>query len=155
MDAQRKKQYTSQPFLCNGKEVHFPYQVEAKEPLDVLFIATKFGGFSQAIEQIHPFVGENTILCSCLNGISSEDLLQEAYPENTIVRTIVQGMDSTYLNQSVTYHLLGEIVFGAKRKKKKKPVINWKPCSNKPKSHIGALQISCASNGINSCSIVA
>lgn len=120
VDAQRKKQYTSQPFLCNGKEVHFPYQVEAKEPLDVLFIATKFGGFSQAIEQIRPFVGENTILCSCLNGISSEDLLQEAYPENTIVRTIVQGMDSTYLNQSVTYHLLGEIVFGAQKEKEEK-----------------------------------
>ena len=28
VDAQRKKQYTSQPFLCNGKEVHFPYQVD-------------------------------------------------------------------------------------------------------------------------------
>lgn len=113
VDAERKEKYEKNPFVCNGEEIQFRYVTKSEEPFDYLFISTKYSGLYDAIEQIKDSIDEHTILCSFLNGISSEEILKKAFPKNSVIRTFVQGMDSTYLNNEVVYHLMGELIFGA------------------------------------------
>lgn len=112
VDEKRKERYEESPLICNEELIRFPYCTKSTEALDFLFISTKYSGLEQAIALARDFVDDHTILCSFLNGISSEELLKKAFPSNPVIRTIVQGMDSTYLNNQVTYHLMGELIFG-------------------------------------------
>ncbi len=116
VDEKRKERYEKNPLICNGKEVAFPYCSTCKEPMDILFFSTKYAGLEQAILLAKPLINEKTILCSFLNGISSETLIQKNFPKNPVIYTFVQGMDSTYLNNEVSYHLMGELIFGARFK---------------------------------------
>ncbi len=112
VDEKRKENYEKKPLVCNGKEVHFPYCSQSEQVLDVLFFSTKYSGLEEAMRLVKPFVNDQTILCSFLNGISSEELIKKSFPKNPVIYTFVQGMDSTYLQNEVTYHLMGELIYG-------------------------------------------
>lgn len=47
--------------------------------MDILFFSTKYAGLEQAILLAKPLINEKTILCSFLNGISSETLIQKTF----------------------------------------------------------------------------
>lgn len=59
------------------------------------------------------FVDKNTILMSAINGIVSEDDLRRRFPENVVLRTIAQKMDSVYSGNQMNHTQTGELVFGA------------------------------------------
>lgn len=111
VDAARKKRYEEDPLTCNGKKVDFQYETQT-EGVDLLFISTKYAGLDSAIALARPSIDENTLIVSALNGIRSEDELRQAFPNNRVIRTIVQGMDSTYLHNQCTYQVVGELIFG-------------------------------------------
>ncbi|MDY3035762.1 MAG: ketopantoate reductase family protein [Absicoccus sp.] len=111
VDETRKKRYEADPLICNGKSVDFHYETQT-EPVDLLFLATKYAGLNSAIALAGPSIDAHTLIVSALNGIRSEDELRQAFPNNLVIRTIVQGMDSTYLQNQCTYHVVGELVFG-------------------------------------------
>lgn len=112
VDAMRKEKYEHTPFSINGESIAFPY-LETGHSLDLIMITTKFSGLTSALRQIRPFMGDKTILLSCLNGISSESICREIYPHDQVIRCIVQGMDATYLQNEMHYTKVGEILFGA------------------------------------------
>lgn len=114
VDADRKRKYEKDPLVCNGKKVSFKYVSDISEfhPVDYIFISTKYSGLHTAMRMMNDFVKEDTIIVSALNGIQSEEILRKQFPKNNVVRTIVQGMDSTYLNNEVTYHTVGQLLFG-------------------------------------------
>lgn len=124
VDKKRKEKYIKNGLIVNGKAVEFPYvtTVDEFQPVDLVFISTKYAGLQDAIELMKDFVKEDTIIVSCLNGIRSEDILREAYPNNPVVRTIVQGMDSTYLHDEVVFTVLGELLFGQELEEEKEAV---------------------------------
>lgn len=121
VDEKRKERYQNTPFYINGKKAKFRYVSEA-EPLDLILICTKYAGLQAALDQIKPFVHENTIVLSCLNGISSEEICQKVYPNNPVIRCIVQGMDSTYFDNTVDFAHVGEILFGSECKEQENTV---------------------------------
>ena len=121
IDTKRKERYQSTPLFINGEQVFFPYE-ENGHPLDLIMITTKYAGLSSALQQIRPFVNKETILLSCLNGICSEEICKASYPHNPIIRCIVQGMDSTYLQNEVHYTQIGEILIGAESEDQK-PIV--------------------------------
>ncbi len=87
--------------------------------VDLLIYAVKFPALNDAIKTSMPFVKEDTIIISTLNGISSEDILQDTFKNNTVIRCIAQKMDSVYQNNHVSYSSVGELVVGIENKEKK------------------------------------
>lgn len=112
VDEKRKQRYKKEIFLINGNKVDFPYK-SACAPLDLILICTKYAGLESALEEIRNCMDEHTIVLSCLNGIQSEEICRTVYPQNPVIRCIVQGMDSTYLNHAVDFAHIGEILIGA------------------------------------------
>lgn len=111
VDEERRQRYEETPILVNGDSASFRYESQG-EPVDLILIMTKAGGLQAALEEIRPFVGPQTILLSCLNGITSEDIVRRAFPDNPVIRTIVQGMDTVFLQGECQFSHIGEILIG-------------------------------------------
>ena len=54
---------------------------------DLIIIATKSQGLESANKNIKNFVHENVVIISLLNGISSEEKIQETYPNATVLKS--------------------------------------------------------------------
>lgn len=114
VDENRKERYEKEGLICNGKETDFRYESSADTfgQADLILICTKFSGLEQAIEQIKPFVGKNTLILSGINGIKSEDILRKVFDDDQILRAIAQKMDALYAGNTVDFSSYGELVFG-------------------------------------------
>lgn len=113
-DKDRIEKYEREQVYCNGERCNFNYITpeEACEPADLLIFAVKFGGLKSAIKAVGNHVGENTIIISLLNGISSEAIIGEAYGMDKILYCVAQGMDATKVENKLTYKSMGMLVFG-------------------------------------------
>ncbi|MCF0260537.1 MAG: ketopantoate reductase family protein [Erysipelotrichaceae bacterium] len=123
VDEKRKQRYEKNPLIINGQPADFKYispeDKWTKANLALFF--TKYGGLKEAMETAAPFIGPETILMSGINGIISEDDLRARFPQNTVIRTIAQKMDSRYTGSEVTYSVKGELVFGLENDQKNDP----------------------------------
>lgn len=83
---ERKEKLEQQGILINDKTYHFNVVDPAQKGItfDLILIATKYGALEEAIEQIAGQVGEQTVIMSLLNGVSSEEKLKEHYGEHVI-----------------------------------------------------------------------
>ena len=112
-DQKRITRYQSDKLYCNEKECDFSYRSkESAISVDLLIVAVKFGGLAEAIKEVAPFVTEQTKIISLLNGISSETVLQEAFPKAKIMYCIAQGMDAVKIGNRATYANKGVLVIG-------------------------------------------
>lgn len=66
-----------------------------------------------AIEASKNQVGDDTIILSLLNGISSEELIGQAFGMDKVLLSVAQGMDAVKVSNSLTYANMGKICFGA------------------------------------------
>jgi len=114
-DEARVTRYRSQEILCNGEPCGFSYR-SPKEAVhaDLLIFAVKIMGMEAAIETARPFVGEHTLIISVLNGISSEQMLEEAFGPAHILYACVQGMDVGKAGNEARYKNMGYISIGNK-----------------------------------------
>ncbi|MCQ2506152.1 MAG: 2-dehydropantoate 2-reductase [Lachnospiraceae bacterium] len=113
MDAKRAAKYKKQQFFINKKPVNFNIiTLDEAKPADLIFVAVKYTGLKQAIEDMACAVGPNTIIMSVLNGISSEELLAKKYPVENIVYTVAQGMDAMKFGNSLDFTQMGRLHFG-------------------------------------------
>lgn len=58
---------------------------------DVIIFATKSFSIPELLEEVRPYVGENTVLISLQNGVNVEAEIQRAYPKQTVVAGIING----------------------------------------------------------------
>lgn len=116
-DEKRVDRYRREPVACNGEVCDFTYcsPKEARE-LDLVLFAVKFMGMEEAIETVRPFVGEQTLFLSVLNGVSSEEMLEEAFGEGRVLYACVQGMDAGKSGNEAFYRNMGYISIGNKDK---------------------------------------
>ncbi len=56
---------------------------------DFLWVTVKCTGVDQASRDIHPMVGPDTIILCCQNGLGSDQIMKERYPQNTVLRVMV------------------------------------------------------------------
>ena len=85
-DEDRIARYSAEPVVCNGEECKFSYVTPAEgKPVDLLLVAVKATVLEQAIQDIAKFVGPDTVILSVLNGITSEEHIDAAYPGHTLV----------------------------------------------------------------------
>ena len=110
VDKERLERYNRNKPIFNGVVQEFDYLLpdEAFTP-DLIIIATKSQGLEGAIKNIKNFVNENTIIISLLNGISSEEKIQKAYPNATVLKSYFIGHSAVRVGNSVTQDGVGEI----------------------------------------------
>lgn len=113
-DGERIKRYEKDGFFCNGKACEFTYRTpeQLKEAPELLIFAVKYRGLAAAIETVRDCVGENTLILSLLNGISSEEMLIEAFGEEKVVYCVAQKMDAQKSGNQAQYVNMGELAVG-------------------------------------------
>lgn len=87
---------------------------EEAEPVDLMIFATKEGGPARRDGNRRGLIGENTLVLSVLNGVSSEEILAERFGETNILYCTAQGMDAVKVGNALTYAHAGMIVLGEK-----------------------------------------
>ena len=111
-DEARAARYAAQPTFCNGEACRFAYCApEAGEPVDLILVAVKATGLDAAIRDIAAFVGPDTVILSVLNGITSEERLDAAYPGH-VLWSVAIGMDANRSGRNLIFQSPGKIQFG-------------------------------------------
>jgi 2-dehydropantoate 2-reductase len=113
-DESRIEKYKKNGLIFNEKRYDFdyvlPYPSDFKA--DLILIAVKANDLSQVIADIKNFVGENTIIVSLLNGITSEEQIAQQYGWEKLLYSFYIGHASMRQGLRVTYDGVGKIVFG-------------------------------------------
>lgn len=117
VDKERKDRYERQGVAVNGKVYAFDFvHPEAYGgPADLILIAVKQHHLGTVIREIRPLVGENTIILSLLNGITSEEIIGEAYGMDKMLYSFVLGTDAVRERTATRFSSPGRIIFGEKQ----------------------------------------
>lgn len=111
--ADRIERYQKNPVYCNGERCDFSFVSEDDTThADLVIFAVKWPDLPDAIRAVRNQVGEHTVIISLLNGITSEEMIAEAYGWEHVLLAVAQGMDATRLGTQLTYSSPGQIVFG-------------------------------------------
>ena len=110
-DKERVERYKKQKPIFNGIEQDFNYILqEDNYNADLIIISTKIKGFNQAVQSIKNFVSSDTRVISLLNGISSEEFIQQTYPKAKVLKSYFIGHSAVREGNCVTQDGIGEIV---------------------------------------------
>src|SRR5574344_1095339 len=87
VDKKRFERYQKDGIFFNSEHMDFNYvlDTDSKFKPDLIIIATKTIDFEKNLKKIKNYVGENTIIMSLQNGITSEKLLAERYGKEHLV----------------------------------------------------------------------
>lgn len=114
MDENRLLKHKDAVYTVNGVAQNFKFLCPKDATvMDLIIVATKFNGLDDAIEEIAPFVGENTIIFSVLNGITSEEKLIKRFGKKNILHCVVLGMDAVRNGNELVYQHKGIVKIGA------------------------------------------
>ncbi|WP_407428792.1 ketopantoate reductase family protein, partial [Arcticibacter sp.] len=113
VDQKRLDRYTEEGVFVNQKRYDFKYVLaeHTVDKADLIIIGVKSYQLKQAIEDIKPFVGENTLVLSLLNGINSHDIIADEIGAEHVLYSIVY-MDAVRQQNYISYKSNGIFVFG-------------------------------------------
>ena len=113
-DSQRIHRYQTDGLFYNGELADFNYTDtnQVTEPLDLLLFASKFSRLKDSIATCRHLVGPDTTLVSVLNGITSEQILGEAFSPEQVVWCTAQKMGAKKEGNHVTVSPVGELALG-------------------------------------------
>lgn len=113
-DEDRINKYERNNVYCNGEPCEFNYTTPEKvcEPADLVIFTVKYDGLNDAIKAVKNQIGEQTIILSALNGITSEAVIGEIYGMDKILHCVAQGMDAVKVGNKLTYEHMGMLCFG-------------------------------------------
>ena len=116
VDPERLERYQEDGVWLNEEPLSFSFVTPEDDigPADLMLVAVKQHHLAEAILLMQPFVSEKTAILSLLNGISSEEILAEAFPEAVILHGFCVGTDAVRLGTRTTCGKMGRIVFGEK-----------------------------------------
>lgn len=114
MDDDRYKKYSDSVVISNGSEKTYHMEPASRATeADLVIVAVKYSGLMDALDLMEPCVGENTIILSVLNGISSEEIIAARYGMNKLIYTVAQGMDAMKFGNVFQYTRMGHLHIGA------------------------------------------
>lgn len=116
LDGDRLNRYKAEPIIFNGKPYNFDYFTpKSGDPqAELVIIATKWGGYQQALEVIAPIVGKNTIILPLLNGINSEAVAIDKFGAENVLYGYYIGHTATRIGKNVVHNGHYCTVFGQK-----------------------------------------
>lgn len=110
----RINKLNQEKIYCNQEICDFRMFNPANEKLkvDLLIFAVKSITLLESIELSLPFIGEDTIILSVLNGINSEEIIEEKTHNKYVIKSVAQGMDAVKIGNQMTYQNFGQICLG-------------------------------------------
>ncbi|HBF35970.1 MAG TPA: 2-dehydropantoate 2-reductase [Firmicutes bacterium] len=113
-DPVRIEKYQKNGVTVNDKSYSFQFCKPGSStgPADLILIAVKQHNLAQSIQDISGFIGENTIILSLLNGITSEEIIGEKYGHEKLLLSFVVGTDAVREGTHTHFSNIGKIVFG-------------------------------------------
>lgn len=115
-DKDRIARYEREKIYCNDEVCEFNYITpeEESDKADLLIFSVKYNGLKDAIKSVENQVGENTIILSLLNGITSEAVIGGTYGMDKILYCAAQGMDAVKVKNKLSFEHMGMLCFGEK-----------------------------------------
>ena len=111
-DEERKRRYEQEGVFCNGKERRFRIETSPEREAQLLLFAVKATALEAAVRLASPCVGPDTVILSLLNGISSEEYIENKIRRGTVLGCVAQGMDAVKLGNRLTYAHMGKLCLG-------------------------------------------
>ena len=110
----RLARFRASGILCNGIDCPFQVIDEAQysEPADLVIFAVKATALDSAVQTARCVMGPDTTVISMMNGISSEEILGEAFGRERILYAVALGMDAARKGNEVTYTRFGKTLLG-------------------------------------------
>lgn len=114
VDENRLERYKRDGIIYNCEKFKFNYVLDTENDFkpDLIIIAIKSIDFEKNIEKIKNYVGENTIIMSTLNGITSEKILAKRFGNNHLIHSYFIGHSSMKHENKISFDGVGKIVFG-------------------------------------------
>ena len=115
VDDSRLKRYEQNPIIFNGRELNFNYILPSDNNFkaDLIIIATKFDGLNEVINNINNFISDNTIILSLLNGVTSEEIIAQAYGRDKVLYSYFIGHSAVRTGRNVVHDDYNILVFGS------------------------------------------
>lgn len=112
----RIEKYNTEKLYSNGSLCDFNLvdEDEKGSPADLLIFAVKATGLESAIKTARNKVGENTIIISLLNGITSEEIIGSEFGQDKVLYTICEGNDPVKIGNKLSYTNMGYLWIGIK-----------------------------------------
>ncbi|MBQ0050599.1 MAG: ketopantoate reductase family protein [Treponema sp.] len=113
MDEERFRKYQKENFTINNRPVSFKMKSSAEAGVcNLVIVAVKGTGLDSSIETIRKITGNDTIIISVLNGITSESVLEQHFGREKIISTVAQGMDAMRFGSKLNYTKAGALHIG-------------------------------------------
>lgn len=110
-----KQSYIDRPVSVNGRRMDIVLKTpEEGAPVDLLIVAVKWNALQEVLGQVERFVGDHTVILSLLNGVNSETVIEERFPQAHVLLAMCSGIDSNRTGRDVRMNRRGKIVFGEK-----------------------------------------
>lgn len=109
---ERVARYQKQPVTCNGVERRYSFARDWDAPADLVIFAVKAPQLEEAIQEAQDWVGEETLVISVLNGVTSEETLIRAFGWDKVLYTVAQGMDAAKEGNAMTWQMPGQLCIG-------------------------------------------
>ena len=116
VDEERRRRYSSGLYI-NGRKYLFPMEgkFDAKKA-DLLIVAVKNFDLHSVLPLMEPFIKDDTVIMSLLNGIDAERILSEHFGSEKIIYSFITDLSSNHAGfETVCFSDGGIIVFGERR----------------------------------------
>lgn len=120
-EEERIKRYEDEGWIqVNGKDYHFT-GLNPQEPqaLDLIILSVKYHHLEKAIQLMKPFLGENTIIISLMNGIDTENEIARVYGMERLLYSFIVEISAVKEGRKITANK-GKIVFNSLKANDKK-----------------------------------
>lgn len=116
VDGDRRERYLRDGLFYNGKKIDIPLITPETddEKADLIIIATKNFDLDAALEEAKPFVKDDTVFLSLLNGIEAEDRIMTVFGEDKVLCSFIRSLSANHDGNSTYCFSPGTIVFGEK-----------------------------------------
>lgn len=111
---QRAQALRGQGVVINGSRLHLPVVTpeDLTDPADLIIVALKHHQLQDALPDIHPLVGPDTIIISVLNGLDSEAVIAGLYGQQKVLYCVAIGIDAVRQGNEVIVANQGKLYFG-------------------------------------------
>ncbi len=117
MDEGRYEKYSRVQYRINGRDEDFCIKKSGQTgKVDLLIISVKYPGLESALRTAEAAVGEDTVIISFMNGISSEKIIGERFGREKVLLSVAQGMDAMHFDNEVRYTKMGQVFIGVDKK---------------------------------------
>lgn len=115
-ETDRARKINETAYSINGTEHRFPALTpdQVSEKPELVLVAVKNHHLESIVPLLDTVLGEGTLVVSVLNGIDSEQFIEERYPRAKVLYSVAVGMDAVKEGNSLNYSNPGKLLLGTR-----------------------------------------